>query len=175
MTHQWRKTILPLLILSFSLLLDGALTGIFQTQLSGDFGYMIPRVIVLSFLMLSFYLPTSQLIILSLVFGLLFDSYYSGILGIYAAAFTIMVYGVSKVRKIFYPNMAMIGLVGVIAMSMVEFFVFLTYRLINLVNMDFSHFAARRLGPTLLLNGCLYLVLYYPLKKMIVSIEDDGK
>lgn len=174
MAHPFKKTFVPLFILVTSMLLDGVISNLFQAKLHTGFGYMIPRLILLAFLLLSFYLPVKQLIILALVFGLWYDSFYTGILGVYTAAFTIMVYGVAKTRKIFFPNIAMIGLVGIVALTAVELFVFSTFRMISLIEMDLAYFAARRLGPTLLLNSILFLAGYYPVNRwLITTFEND--
>lgn len=173
--HPWRRIFVPLSLLFVCLLLDGVISALFQPQLSFNPGYMTPRLFVLAFLLCAFYLPTKQLVTLSIVFGLIYDSYYTGVLGIYAAYLTITVFAISKIRDIFFPNIAIIGMVGIVVLTFFELFVYFTYRAIGFVQMEMVEFFAQRLGPTLLLNGILFIVLYYPLKKVILQIFIEEK
>ena len=175
MKHPWKRIFVPILLLFFSLLIDGTITGLFHQQLTTGSGYMIPRVFLVVFLMCAFYLPPKQLISLSLIFGLIYDSYYSGILGIYAAYINIMVYILSKVRNTFFPNMLIIGMLGIVAISTIEASVFLTYSVLGVTQLSGLQFAAERLGPTLILNGLFFIVLYYPLKTLLFYIFEEDK
>lgn len=175
MSHPWRRICIPSVILLIAILLDGTITALFKSQLVQSYGHMIPRLIMLVFLMLSFYMPKKQLIYFSLLFGFLYDMYYSGILGVYAAYLTIMVYGISKIREVFFPNVFIIGLVGIISFSVVETLIYMTYRVINVTNITILEFAAQRLGPTLLLNACFFTILYYPLKKLLLFVFEEEK
>ena len=173
MSHPLRKIAIPSVVLMAAILFDGAVTALFQAQLVQSFGYMIPRMTVIVLLMFSFYFPPKQLLFFSLIFGFIYDSYYSGILGIYTAYFTIMTYGISKVKEVFFPNLFIIGMVGIISLTAIETFVYMTYQVISVTNLTMMEFAAQRLGPTLLLNACFFIISYYPLKKLLSFVFDE--
>lgn len=173
MNNSIRKNVLLSLVLTGALLFDGAVSAFFQPQLIRSFGTMVPRLTIIVLLMYSFYLPPKQVVYFSLVFGFVYDSYYSGVLGLYTAYFTIMTSSVSQIKNIFFPNMFMIGMVGMISLSAVETFVYITYQVISVTNLTMMEFMAQRLGATLILNALFFIVFYYPLKKFLSHVLES--
>lgn len=113
------------------------------------------------------------MILFGILFGLLYDSYYVGILGLYASLFPIIIYLSDKMRKILNPNLLVLVMVLIIHLSLIETALYGFYSVIDVTTIDMSAFLANRLGPTLLLNTVLLLVLYYPLKKAATAIMQD--
>lgn len=167
---QWKRILVPFLTLFCLFLFDGTIAFIFRSQLVGESHFMIPRLIFIGLLYFSFRLPMNHAMYLALLFGILYDSYYTGILGIYMAFFVLSVYTTFYLKRYVYVNLFTIGLIGILMLTLLESLVFLVYQGIGLTQLMWSTFFATRLGPTLLLNGAFYLILYYPLKK----ITDDA-
>lgn len=163
---QWKKVVFPLLTLFCLFLFDGTVAFIFRNQLAGDAHLMVPRMIYIGLLYFAFRLPMNHVIYLALLFGFLYDSYYTGILGIYMAFFTLTVYATVYLKDYLYTNIFTIGMLGIVMFTVLESLIFLVYQGIALHQMTINTFFATRLGPTLLLNGIFYLALYYPLKKI---------
>lgn len=173
---NWKKITIPIFLLFFTLLIDGGLTYLFREQLSTTFGLMIPRLIVVTLIMLSFYLEPKQLYILAFTFGFIYDSYYSGILGIYIAAFILLSYLVIQIRQIINPYFYAILLVNIILLTFMELFVFGVYRVIGLSDLTLQLFLVDRLSGTLIFNTLAYLVIGYPFRewiKLTIRSEDN--
>lgn len=173
---NWKKITIPVFLLFFTLLIDGGLAYLFRDQLSSSVGLMVPRLIVLTLVMLSFYLEPKQLFILALTFGFIYDSYYSGILGIYIAAFVLVPYLVIQIRQIINPYFYVILLVNIVILSIMEVFIFGVYRVLGLSDLTLQLFLVDRLGGTLIFNTLAFLILGYPLKEwMKVLINPEEK
>jgi len=173
---NWKKITVPVLLLFFTLLVDGGLSFLFHAQLNTALGLMVPRLIVITLVMLSFYLEPKQLFVLSFAFGFIYDSYYSGILGIYIAAFVLIPYLVIQIRQIINPYLYVILLVNIVVLTIMEVFIFGVYRMIGLSDITLQLFLVERLGGTLLFNTAVFLFIGYPLKewiKVLVSGEES--
>lgn len=173
MTKKTRINLFIPLILLVALLMDGVIAAVFSSQLYTATTDTVSRVILVCIVFFSFYVDRNPMILFGIIFGLLYDSYYVGILGVYTSLFPIVVYLCDKMKKIFNPNILVLFLVGIIQLSLVEFLLFGFYTVLELASIDMSMFLANRLGPTLLLNGVYMLLLYYPLKKAAAKITQD--
>ncbi len=174
---DWRKITIPVLLMFSTLLMDGGITFLFREQLNSSVGIMVPRLIVLTLVMLAFYLEPKQLFILSLVFGFIYDSYYSGILGVYIAAFILIPYLVVQIRQIIIPYFYVILLVNIVILTAMEIFVFGVYRAIGVSDLTLQLFLVDRLGATLIFNTLVFLVIGYPLKQWmkVLMNSDENK
>lgn len=173
MAKKTRINLFVPLTLLIALLFDGISASIFSTQLYTATSDMIPRLIVICIVLFSFYIDRKYMILFGILFGLLYDSYYVGVLGLYTSLFPIIIYLSDKMRKILNPNLLVLVMVLIIHISLVETSLYGFYSVIDVTTIDMSTFLANRLGPTLLLNAILLLVLYYPLKKSAIAIMQD--
>ncbi|OJF95734.1 rod shape-determining protein MreD [Alkalibacterium sp. 20] len=175
---NWKKIIIPIFLLFFTLLIDGGLTYLFHDQLNSSIGLMVPRLVVVTLIMLAFYLDPKQLFGLSLTFGFIYDSYYSGVLGVYIAAFVLITYLVIQIRQIINPYFYVILLVNVVILTIMELFVFGVYRGIGLSDLTLQLFLVNRLGGTLVFNTVAFLIIGYPLRewmKVLVNIDEKKR
>lgn len=173
MTKKTRINLFIPLILLVTLLLDGVIATIFSSQLYTSTTDTVSRLVLVCLIFFSFYVDRNPMILFGIIFGLLYDSYYVGILGVYASLFPIVVYLCDKMKKIFNPNILVLFLVGIIQLSLVESLLFGFYTVLDLASIDMSMFLANRLGPTLLLNGIYLLLLYFPLRKAATKITQE--
>lgn len=173
--EQWRRVIIPIVLLFFFLLLDGMIVSLFFESLDVSFGFMTPRLFVLTIIVLAFFLEPRHMYLLSIVFGFIYDSYYSGILGIYIASLMIITYLIIQLRKILEPNYLTIVLVAVIMLTLLEFLIFGVYRVIDLTSIGVQEFIAVRLSASLLFNTVGILLLALPLKYSMKFITIKSK
>ncbi|MCC5889533.1 MAG: rod shape-determining protein MreD [Alkalibacterium sp.] len=173
--EQWRRVIIPIVLLFFFLLLDGVIVSLFYESLDVSFGFMTPRLFVLTVIVLSFFLEPRHMYILSIVFGFIYDSYYSGILGIYIAGLMIISYFIIQLRNILEPNYLTMVLVTIIMLTLLEFLIFGIYRVIDLTSLSVQEFIAMRLSASLLFNTIAIIILAVPLKFSIKLITLKSK
>jgi rod shape-determining protein MreD len=81
MSEKWKINIFAPMLIFFGLLVDGLISGAFSNHLYTESGnVMVPRLIILILVLISFYLPRNKMILYGIIFGFLYDSYYVGIL-----------------------------------------------------------------------------------------------
>ena len=159
-------------VLYVRLILDGFLINAFPGQFVSEEYILVPHLSLFGFVLFSYYFPKQPMQLYAVLFGLLFDSYYSGILGVYAVAFAVIVYFVKKMQRFLAENVFVLALLFIVAIVMVDSFVFGFYSLMDITQLDFSAFASERLGPTIVLNIVLFIVIYYPLFKLVGWMYD---
>lgn len=149
------------------MLIDGQLTRSVGIWSNG--GYLANvHLLLLAVLCGCIVLPKRFMIITTIVIGILYDSYYIGVIGISAVALPITVlcmYGLSKtinmnVFTIFFGYIIFITSFEIISLAIQ--FVF------KLAIIDGSVFIAQYLGPTLLLNMGVFVLFIVPFKKLFV-------
>ena len=113
------------------------------------------------------------MLVYSLLFGLIYDSYYVGILGVYVLLFSLIIYLTEKLKKVLNPNPIVIGMMVIINLSLIETYLYLFYQVLGYTKINWTTFLADRLGPTLLLNLVLFIIVFYPLKKIIERIQGE--
>lgn len=79
--HQWKKSIFPAGMLLVLLLFDGLIASYFNQVLYTSLGYVTPRLTIVGLMLLSLYLSKGHLLTLTLIFGFLYDSYFTGFFG----------------------------------------------------------------------------------------------
>ncbi|MCM3512821.1 MAG: rod shape-determining protein MreD [Carnobacterium sp.] len=173
MRENWKTATLIPLLLAFFFLLDGVLTVVFSEYFLEGTKVMTPRLIILVLILMSFYIPRSKMLVYSLLFGLIYDSYYVGILGVYVLLFPLIIYLTEKLKKVLNPNPIVIGMMVIINLSLIETYLYLFYQVLGYTKINWTTFLADRLGPTLLLNLVLFIIVFYPLKKIIEHIQGE--
>ena len=79
-------------------ILDGFLINAFPGQFVSEEYILVPHLALFGFVLFAYYFPKQPMQLYAVLFWLLFDSYYSGILGVYAVAFSVIVYFVKKMQ-----------------------------------------------------------------------------
>lgn len=173
--YTWRQTILPILLLFFSLLLDGFMTSYWTGDLFTGLGHIIPRTIVLMLIILSFHYNLNFMFAMAVFIGFIMDAYYLGFIGIYIAAFMLIVYIFSKLKSVFDPNVLSYTLFSILGITTLEIFVYGMMRILGITSLPFQMFLATRLGATLLFNSILMLLVSYFIDLWVVNVLDEGK
>lgn len=174
MSEKWKINVFAPVLILFGLLVDGLISVIFSEYLYTENGnVMVPRLIILILVLISFYLPRNKMILYAIIFGFLYDSYYVGVLGIYVAIFPLIVYVTDKLKQVLNPNPITIGMMFFINLSILETMLYWIYKILGFTVIDMNTFMAIRLGPTLLLNLVFFIVAFYPLKKVILKMTGN--
>ncbi|EUJ17777.1 rod shape-determining protein MreD [Listeria aquatica] len=166
-----KKTIWLPLIMILTFILEGVISLIFAKPLFGESRMFIPHfILVLLILMTAFYRRNTTLIY-AFIFGLTFDIYYTGIMGIYFALFPCIVYITDKLLKVLQNSMVLVGLITVFNIILTESLVYAFYVLIDSTSMDVATFIDKRLWTTILLNFAFYLVVFFPFRHFLVKLK----
>lgn len=157
--------IIPVL-LYVSLILDGVLMHLLANQFISQQYVLTPRLVLLLFVLFTVFFPKQPLFLYSLLFGIVYDSFYSGILGPYAAGLAAITYVIKRIQSHIVPSPAILIVLYTLAIGYLEIFIFGMYRFLGVTNISFQLFLSMRLGPTLLLNIIFFIILYYPIYRL---------
>ena len=157
--------LIPIFLFS-ALILDGVLMNLFAGQFITANYILTPRLFLLVLVLFTLLFPKQPLFLYALLFGVIYDSYYAGIIGLYAAGFALVIYLLKKVQKYLNPSVLISLLLFVFSQSFLESFIFACYSMLGYTQLTFENFVSLRLGPTLLLNILFFIAVYYPFYKL---------
>jgi rod shape-determining protein MreD len=159
-----RHIFLPLILLLL-VALEGVAFDILPSSLiDGDI--MITPHWVLMFLVLIaiFYDRNDSYhsIIYAVIFGLLIDIVYTGILGVYMFTYAVVIYIIRELRNILHSNIYSSLLFGIISITIAELIINLIYYVVGIMNSVWMDYLMERLLPSILANS-IFLLIIYPL------------
>lgn len=108
----------------------------------------------------------------ALVLGILYDLYYIGVIGIYAVIFPllVMLFYLSKNNPTKYSNSFF---TVVISVTLFELISLLLQTVFGLTGVSSDFFVPRYLGPTLLFNILTFVILIFPLEKILIGPPEE--
>lgn len=159
------KIWLPFILLMVTLL-DGQISNLLRLAFDNQY-VILSHFMLLGLILSSLYFKRGYLTILAIILGLVTDSYYYGILGIFTVSLPITVSLAYWIFKYVEPTIASLFLSLVIFITMLDSSVYFIQVIFDLIEGDFIHFIARDLGPTLIMNIFFFVILAYPINKLL--------
>lgn len=158
--------------LFISLFLDGSISLIFSHLLYGK--YILVPSITFAWLFFGMYFinrTNEHVEIWASIAGLLFDLFYTGILGVYVIVFTLAIIIGRKLYR-FLPMNIVTGLFSfAFNIALINVLAYGLNRLMNATNMAAGYFLIHAVIPTVLFNSVLFLILYVPIGVLFDRIE----
>lgn len=108
----------------------------------------------------------------ALVLGILYDLYYIGVIGIYAVIFPLLVMLFYLFRKTIQQNILTLFFTIIISVTLFESISLLLQTIFGLTGISSDFFVPRYLGPTLLFNILIFVILIFPLEKILIGPEE---
>lgn len=156
-------------------LFDGIIMNHFSAILL-EAGYtLVPRIVIIVLVMMTFLVDSSSLFWFAVIVGLMVDSYYSGVLGIYMAIFAAMVRIIWVIRGNMTLNPFTLGLALIFLLTLTETSVYLVYLVQGMTRLTWQDFLVQRLVSSVVLNVVLYYILYIPLRNFARWINAGAK
>jgi rod shape-determining protein MreD len=165
-----RRVILPLVI-GCCFIFESIFTMYFPDGSFGENFIIVPHFLLVALLLMGVYYSRNRAILFAFIFGLLFDVFYTGVLGVYMFLFPLSVYIADKMMKILQNNLFVAALVIIINISLVEFLVYEMNLLILKVPMTIIEFLENRLLPTLALNVIFFIIMAWPFKLLFSKMS----
>lgn len=103
--------------------------------------------------------------------GLLYDISYTGILGVHMFGFGALCYLLAKAFKVLQTNMLVVVFLSIIAVSVMEFYVYGVQATIQPGIMPFNTYVIERFIPTILLNTAASLILVVPFRLFFIHVK----
>ncbi|EUJ51669.1 rod shape-determining protein MreD [Paenilisteria rocourtiae] len=169
-----RKVVVMPLIAIAVFILEGVSSMLFSQSFFGEQRVFIPHFLIVMLVLMATFYNRNVTLIYAFILGIVFDIYYTGILGIYFAIFPLVVYLTDKFMKVLQSNIMLVGLVAVFNVILTECLVYGFYVLIGGTDMVFATFVDQRLWTTILLNLAFFLVIYFPFRNFLFKLERNG-
>lgn len=171
MRYSRLKIIFPI-GLFVALFLDGSLSNVFAGHL---FSYPYASVLHLTLLWLVFavFLDDHDALpvgIWATFVGLVFDWYYTGVFGVYMVGLPLIVYLCRQIKPWLDLNFLTLLMIYIINLTILEAFTYIWYTMGHVISSSLADFAVYTLGPTIAVNLAIFVILYYPMRRLYLSV-----
>lgn len=165
-----RRLFLPLIMLVI-FISESIFVDLVKIPYANDDQLFIPHFILLAIAFVTAYVNQTYGMIYGIVFGLLFDIIYTEVIGVYFFSFGLFAYLMSKALKVIHGNVFIVILLGLLSVSVLEFYVYGIHFLIGTTMMSLYDFTTLRLLPTIALNLLAGILLIFPLKGFLTKLK----
>ncbi|HLQ70655.1 MAG TPA: rod shape-determining protein MreD [Bacillota bacterium] len=101
-------------------------------------------------------------VLYALIFGILIDIVYTGVLGIYMFSYAVVIYVIHGLKKMLHTNIYVILLLSVAGIMMAEIMINTIFSVVGIADMVWYEYTIYRLLPTVLAN-VIFMLIVYPL------------
>lgn len=147
-------------------LLDGSMQALLGAEFLSGNSVIVPQISVIVIAFFSFYASAYPIHYYAFFVGLLYDTYYLSYYGLYATLFFLMAYLIRLCSRFFKEHVILATTLEILAISYVQFSVYVFYQLTGVAHTNWQVFVVSRLWPTLLFNTLAFFILYMPLYKL---------
>ncbi len=155
---------LPFIVFTL-LILEGVALELLPHFLVSGKMLIVPHWVLVSLIYIAIFYDlkeTRYSVIYAVVFGLLIDSVYTGVLGVYMFSYGLSVYIIKRMTRFLQENVFTAALLGMIGIIIAEVLINVTYLIIGIVDFTWDMYVVYRFVPTLGAN-LLFIILLYPI------------
>jgi len=167
-----KRLILPFLLM-FCFYCESIFVDFLPTGSFGRDWILVPHFLLVLFIIMGISYFRNRALMYAAIFGLLFDIFFTEIVGIYLVLFPIAVYVSAKLAKFLFSNILTALIISIICISLVETIVYGMNTLVLRKNMDLNEFAMIRLVPTLILNAVFFIIIYVPFNRFLLNRKKE--
>ncbi|MFD2628682.1 rod shape-determining protein MreD [Oceanobacillus kapialis] len=159
-----KRLYLPLILFLFLVFEGVALDLLPASLLTGDLMIVPHWILILLVLMTVFYdkETTYYSFMYALIFGLLIDVVYTGILGVYMFSYAFAIYVIHMLNKMLHGNIHVSILLGTVALGLSDIAIHVIYMVAGINDMAWADYLMARLLPTVISN-LVFLIVLYPI------------
>lgn len=162
---QVMKILLPILIL-VTMLIDSQLSNLLRFLTDNQI-FLSSHFMLLGLIMGSLFYSKRYMVITAIVLGLSFDNYYYSIFGINTVSLPLTVLLIYLVFEYVEPTIPSLLMSLVLFITIMDGSAYAIQVIFNLTEGDLLGFISTQLGPTLLMNMTIFILLAYPIQKVI--------
>lgn len=139
---------------------DFLFAEISPVAISGLEIYFVPRLLLMYILLVSIYVSPSMSGFLGIVFGIMLDVYIGSVYGVHTFGMVAFVAFMHTAFRVFYRDVVAMAFVILLLTFLYESYIFLIYRVLNMVHLPIFDYLALRAAPSLLLNALLFIIVF---------------
>lgn len=171
-----RHIFLPLILLLILVLEGVALDLLPSGLIDGDI-MITPHWVLMFLVLIAIYYDrrnSYHSIVYALIFGLLFDIAYTGILGVYMFTYGVTVYIIHELRNMLHSNIYSVLLFGIISIIIADLIINMIYYFVGIMDAEWINYIMSRLLPSILANSIFLLILYPIFAKRLEKWKDNS-
>lgn len=125
---------------------------------------ILPQIMLMAVVLITMRIDDRrQILAYGIIFGLFYDSYYYGIIGLYTVLLPLIMVGIDHFKFLFVKsNMGYELSIYFLALTFLQSGVYVLERLLQQTSTNIFDFITYVLGPTLLWNMVVFFILYIP-------------
>src|SRR5699024_190326 len=169
------KLYLPLILLII-VIFEGVAINLLPTALILTDYLIIAHWVLVFLVYIAIYYDTESTyysVLYAILFGLLIDILYTGILGVYMFSYATVIYVIHGLQKLLQRNFFVLLLLGFTAIVSADFLIYAMYYVVGITEMAGQDYLMQRLVPTILANFLFLLILFPIIKKSITRWGDE--
>ena len=151
--------------LFIALFLGGSLSLHLANFLFAPNIFMESRLVLMWLVMAVCYSKARHIFLWSVIAGFFFDSYYTGVLGLFTVMLPLIVYLTREIMNYFTTSFIVVLLVYLIDVTVLTGLFYWANILIGFTTVSVADFIGQVLGPTLAYNLAWYVILFFPLER----------
>ena len=154
---------------------EGVALELLPTVLTSSATLIVPHWLLVFLVLINLFYDTNETyfsIYLGIVFGLLIDIVYTGILGAYMFTYPFTLYLIHLLKRFVQSNLTMSVMIVTISIVVTEVCLYVIYFIIGLIHIPLSAFSIDRLLPTVLANIIFFVPLYFIFKRRLEKWRD---
>ncbi|KRL00087.1 rod shape-determining protein MreD [Liquorilactobacillus capillatus] len=157
--------------LFIALFLDGVLSQVFAGTMFTPSLAIESRIVLLWIVMAVCFGKIDHIILWTVLAGLVFDLYYTGIIGAFVVIMPLIVYLTKLMYRFFTPSFIVVLLIYLIDITVATVVFYWINLLIGFTNVSMAGFIGLSLGSTLAYNLAVFVLLYFPLQRFFESFS----
>lgn len=168
MNIKTQKIVGQVVFIALAMYLDGLMKWAFLNNMNKSEVTILPQFMLMVMVMMSMRISNRrQLILYGVIFGLIYDSYYFGIIGLYTILLPLAMVGVDHYKFLFVKaNMGYELSIYFLALTFIQSGVYILERLLQQTKTNSMDFITYSLGPTLLWNMIVLFIIYVPMANL---------
>lgn len=151
------------IILFFVLITEGVALEILPPSIALSNTLVVPHWVLICLIFIAVYYDkenTYYSVLYALIFGILIDIVYTGVLGVYMFSYAVVIYLIHGIKKMLHTNLYVTMLLGVIGLVLAEITINIVFAIVDISDMLWHEYTIYRLLPTILANFIFLLVIY---------------
>ncbi|MFD1850148.1 rod shape-determining protein MreD [Oceanobacillus bengalensis] len=164
-----KRVYIPL-FLFLLLILEGVATDFLPSDIVMGELLIVPHWLLVGLVFITLYYDrenTYYSVMYAIIFGLLVDVVYTGILGVYMFSYAAVVYLIHVLKKLLHVNLFVLLLMGIVGVGMSDLLIYISYTIVGIIDMFWKDYLFYRLLPTIGLNLVFFIILYPILMKRL--------
>ncbi|WP_079530410.1 rod shape-determining protein MreD [Halobacillus hunanensis] len=108
-----------------------------------------------------------------MIFGLLIDVVYTGVLGVYMATYAMTAYVLHGLKELVHANFIVASLLAILSVALADTMLYMIYSFVQVTTISWGNYATSRLLPTVAGNMIFFIILYPCVKNRLEQWSEE--